>query len=260
MTSHNQYKIAFITGASVGIGLETARRFSQQGVSLVLLARRRERLEQLAKELSVNAPCHVIACDVRDLEQLDKEIENLPETFSQIDILINNAGLSLGLVPAHTADWADWRQMIDTNCTSLAFITRRLLPGMVSRNRGHVVNLGSIAGSYAYPGGNVYSATKAFVEHFSRSLRADLLGTAVRVTNIEPGMTGDTEFSLVRFHGDREEAEAVYRGADYLKPADIAEAICWSVSQPPHVNINRMEIMPVCQATGPLAVDRKPTE
>ncbi|HEX7027201.1 MAG TPA: SDR family NAD(P)-dependent oxidoreductase [Gammaproteobacteria bacterium] len=257
---NNQYKVAFVTGASVGIGLEVARRFSQQGMSLVLLARRKEKLEQLARELSVNAPCHVIACDIRDLEQVGGEIDKLPEAFSQIDILVNNAGLSLGLVPAHTADWNDWRQMIDTNCTALAFVTRKLLPGMVSRNRGHIVNLGSVAGSYAYPGGNVYSATKAFVEHFSRSLKADLLGTALRVTNIEPGMTGDTEFSLVRFHGNRDEADAVYKGADYLTPVDIAEAVCWAVAQPAHVNINRMEIMPVCQATGPLAVHRKPTE
>lgn len=255
---NNQYKVAFVTGASVGIGLEIARRFSRHGMSLVLLARRRERLEQLAGELSVNAPCHVIACDIRDQEQVGKEIDNLPEAFSQVDVLVNNAGLSLGLVPAQSADWPDWRQMIETNCTALTFVTHRLLPGMVSRNRGHIVNLGSVAGSYAYPGGNVYSATKAFAEHFSRSLKADLLGTAVRVTNIEPGMTGDTEFSLVRFHGNREEAGQVYKGADYLKPADIAEAVHWAVSQPPHVNINRMEIMPVCQATGPLAVYRKP--
>lgn len=255
---NSQYKVAFVTGASVGIGLEVAKRFSQQGMSLVLLARRRERLEQLARELSVNAPCHVIACDIRDLEKVEKEIDNLPEAFSQVDVLVNNAGLSLGLVPAQSADWPDWRQMIETNCTALAFVTHRLLPGMVSCNRGHIVNLGSVAGSYAYPGGNVYSATKAFVEHFSRSLKADLQGTAVRVTNIEPGMTGDTEFSLVRFHGNREEAGRVYEGADYLTPVDIAEAVHWAVSQPPHVNINRMEIMPVCQATGPLAVYRKP--
>lgn len=258
MNPNKQYKVAFVTGASVGIGLEVARRFSRQGMSLVLLARRRERLEQLARELSVNAPCHVIACDIRDLERVEKEIDNLPESFSRVDVLVNNAGLSLGLVPSQSADWPDWRQMIETNCTSLAFVTHRLLPGMVSRNRGHIVNLGSVAGSYAYPGGNVYSATKAFVEHFSRSLKADLLGTAVRVTNIEPGMTGDTEFSLVRFHGNREEADQVYKGADYLTPGDIAEAVHWAVSQPPHVNINRMEIMPVCQATGPLAVYRKP--
>ncbi len=253
----NSYKTALITGASSGIGLEIARKFATQGLSLVLLARRRDRLEALAGELSAQVPCHVIACDINDSKKVESEIAALPRGFAEIDILINNAGLSLGLDPAHKTSWEDWREMIDTNCKALAFMTHLLLPGMVARNRGHIVNLGSVAGTYAYPGGNVYCATKAFVEQFSRGLKSDLLGTALRITNIEPGMTTDSEFALVRFHGNEQKAREVYQGANPMTAQDIAEAVHWVVSQPAHVNINRIEMMPVTQATGPLAVHRK---
>jgi 3-hydroxy acid dehydrogenase / malonic semialdehyde reductase len=253
----NPYKTAFITGASSGIGLEVAKKFAQRGLSLVLLARRRDRLEKLAAELSAQVPCHIIACDINDDKAVEREISALPADFSQIDILINNAGLSLGLEPAHKTSTDDWRQMIDTNCKSLALMTQRLLPGMVARNRGHIVNIGSVAGTYAYVGGNVYGATKAFVEHFSRNLKTDLLGTAVRVTNIEPGMTTDSEFSLVRFHGNEQKAREVYQGANPMAAEDIAEAVHWVVSQPAHVNINRIEMMAVSQAPGGLVVHRK---
>lgn len=254
---HNSYKTALITGASSGIGLETARKFAQRGLNLILLARRRDRLEKLAAELSGKARCHIAACDINDAGGVRREIAALPADFSAVDILVNNAGLSLGLDPAQEASWDDWRQMIETNCRSLAFMTHLLVPGMVERNRGHIVNIGSVAGSYAYRGGNVYGATKAFVEHFSRGLKTDLLGTAVRVTNIEPGMTAGNEFSLVRFHGDEQEARKVYAGVEPMISADIAEAIDWAVSRPAHVNVNRIELMPVCQAPGGLAVHRK---
>jgi 3-hydroxy acid dehydrogenase / malonic semialdehyde reductase len=253
----DEYKTALITGASSGIGLETARKFAQRGLRLVLLARRRERLGTLASELAPSAPCHVIACDINDTAAVERAISELPPDFSEVDILVNNAGLSLGLERAHEASLDDWRRMIETNCGALAFMTRLMVPGMVARNRGHIVNIGSVAGSYAYRGGNVYGATKAFVEHFSRGLKTDLLGTAVRVTNIEPGMTAGNEFSLVRFHGDAEEARKVYAGAEPLMSADVAEAIDWAVSRPAHVNVNRIELMPACQAPGGLAVHRK---
>ncbi len=253
----NPYKTAFITGASSGIGLEVARKFSRLGLKLILLARRKDRLEKLAAELSAQALCHIIACDINDSKTVEREISALPANFSEIDILINNAGLSLGLEPAHETSWDDWRQMIDTNCKSLAFMTHLLVPGMVARNRGHIVNIGSVAGTYAYRGGNVYGATKAFVEHFSRNLKTDLHGTAVRVTNIEPGMTTDSEFSLVRFHGNEQQAREVYQGANPMTAADIAEAVNWVVSQPAHVNINRIEMMPISQAPGGLTVHRK---
>ncbi|HEX5057018.1 MAG TPA: SDR family NAD(P)-dependent oxidoreductase [Gammaproteobacteria bacterium] len=253
----NPYKIALVTGASSGIGLEVARTFAQRGFNLALLARRRDRLEKLAAELSGHTSCHVMACDINDGAAVEREITALPRDFSTIDILINNAGLSLGLDRAHEASWDDWQRMIDTNCKSLAFMTHLLVPGMVARNRGHIVNIGSVAGSYAYRGGNVYGATKAFVEQFSRNLKADLLGTAVRVTNIEPGMTTDSEFSLVRFHGNEQEANRVYQGTVPMTAADIAAAVDWVIAQPAHVNINRIEMMPVSQAPGGLAVHRK---
>jgi 3-hydroxy acid dehydrogenase / malonic semialdehyde reductase len=199
----------------------------------------------------------VIAVDVRDQAALRAAIAAIPSEFAAVDVLVNNAGLALGLEPAHKADWNDWQQMIDTNCTALALLTRLLLPGMVERGRGHVLMMGSIAGSYAYPGGNAYGASKAFVDQFARNVRADVLGTGVRVTNIEPGLVGGSEFSLVRFKGDAEKAAKVYAGADALTPTDVAECVDWAIAQPSHVNISSIEVMPVCQAHGPLAVHRK---
>jgi len=243
---------AFVTGASVGIGHATARVLAESGYSLILLARRKDKLDALVTSLDV--PVHTIACDINDRQQLDHELCKIPDEFTNIDVLVNNAGLALGLNTADKTDWNDWETMIQTNCVSLVYLTRQLLPAMVKRNSGYVINIGSIAGSYAYKGGNVYGASKAFVEQFSINLRTDLLGTKVRVTNLEPGMLGNTEFSNVRFHGDDTAADAVYEGCEPLLPEDVAETIRWVVSLPEHVNINKLEIMPTCQAPGGLAV------
>ena len=246
-------KVALITGASVGIGRATAFALSEAGYDLILLARREEKLLELASTLStINS--HVIACDINDHHRIKENLDKLPEEFQKIDVLVNNAGLALGLEPANQSDWSDWQTMIETNCLSLAFITRQILPGMVERNSGHVINIGSTAGSYQYRGGNVYGATKAFVDQFSMNLLTDLLGTKVRATLLAPGMLAETEFSLVRFHGDEKQAENVYAGHQALKPEDVANSVRWVVSQPEHVNINRLEIMPTCQAPAGLAV------
>jgi 3-hydroxy acid dehydrogenase / malonic semialdehyde reductase len=180
----------------------------------------------------------------------------LPPDFAEVDILINNAGLALGLEPAQEADLDQWEQMIETNCTGLVYMTRALLPRMVARGTGHIVNLGSIAGTYPYPGGNVYGATKAFVHQFSLNLRSDLHGTGVRVTCVEPGLSGGTEFSEVRFGGDRERAAGVYAGTQPLTAEDIADAIDWATSQPPHVNVNIIELMATSQSFAPFQVHR----
>jgi 3-hydroxy acid dehydrogenase/malonic semialdehyde reductase len=251
------YKVALITGASAGFGRAIALKLADQELKLVLLARREDRLKTLAKELSSKTECRVIAADVRDQAAMKAALAALPAGWREIDVLVNNAGLALGLSPADKADWSDWEQMIQTNTTALAWLTRQILPGMVERKRGHVVMLGSIAGEYAYPGGNVYGATKAFVAQFARNLRADILGSGVRVTNIEPGLVGGSEFSLVRFKGDAQRASKVYAGADPLLPEDVAEAVAWAIAQPARVDIASIELMPVTQAHGPLAVHRK---
>jgi 3-hydroxy acid dehydrogenase/malonic semialdehyde reductase len=193
---------------------------------------------------------------VRDRLAIEQLVASLPPAFAEIDVLVNNAGLALGLEPGQEADLENWSQMIETNCTGLAYVTRAVLPGMVARQRGHVVNMGSIAATYPYPGGNVYGATKAFVHQFSLGLRADLHGTGVRVTCIEPGLVGGTEFSAVRFAGDAGRAAALYAGTQPLTPEDIAAAVEWATFQPAHVNINVIELMPVSQSFGPLPVDR----
>jgi 3-hydroxy acid dehydrogenase / malonic semialdehyde reductase len=245
---------AFVTGASNGFGAAIARRFVAEGIRVVALARRRDRLAELAAELGDSML--PVRLDVRDLAAVQDAVAGLPAEFAEIDVLVNNAGLAKGLKPAQEADLADWEEMIDTNCKGLVYCTRAILPGMVERGRGHVVNLGSVAGTYPYPGGNVYGATKAFVHQFSLNLRSDLHGTGVRATSIEPGMGGDTEFSTVRFGGDQGKADAVYAGMQPLVPADIAEAVYWVVSQPPHVNINTIELMPVAQSFAPFQVYR----
>jgi len=242
-----------ITGASMGIGKATAMTLAKKNYQLILLARREDKLLQLQAELK-ETNAHIIVCDINNHKQLSKELSNLPKEFNEIDVLINNAGLALGIKSADQAEWSDWQTMIETNCVSLAFLTRQILPGMVERNSGHVINIGSVAGSYAYKGGNVYGATKAFVEQFSINLRTDLLGSKVRVCNLAPGMLGETEFSLVRFHGDKSAAKEVYQGCQPLMPNDIAQSIRWILEQPEHVNINSMEIMPTCQAPGGLAI------
>jgi 3-hydroxy acid dehydrogenase / malonic semialdehyde reductase len=245
---------AFVTGASNGFGAAIARRFVAEGMRVVALARRQDRLAELAAELGDSML--PVRLDVRDLAAVQDAVAGLPAEFAEIDVLVNNAGLAKGLKPAQEADLADWEEMIDTNCKGLVYCTRAILPGMVERGRGHVVNLGSVAGTYPYPGGNVYGATKAFVHQFSLNLRSDLHGTGVRATSIEPGMGGDTEFSTVRFGGDQGKADAVYTGMQPLVPADIAEAVYWVVSQPAHVNINTIELMPVAQSFAPFQVDR----
>ncbi len=248
-------QIALITGASSGFGAAIAEKFASRKFKLVLLARRTEKLQALAEKLGTE--CHVIGCDLRDHEKLKAVIHNLPENFAAVDILVNNAGLALGLEPAHETQWADWQQMIETNCTAVAYLTRLIAPGMVARGSGHIVMLGSVAGNYPYPGGNVYGATKAFVAQLSINLRADLAGYGIRVTHIAPGLAGGSEFSEVRFHGDVDRAAKVYQGAEPLMPADIAECVDWAVQQPPHVNINTIELMPTCQAPGALNVHRR---
>ncbi len=245
----------FITGASAGFGTAIARVFAAKGDRVIATARRADRLEALAKELGGNVLPLVL--DVQDRAAIERTVANLPAAFAGITVLVNNAGLALGLEPAQSADFADWEQVIDTNCTGLALLTRAVLPGMIARKRGHIVNIGSVAGTYPYPGGNIYGATKAFVHQFSMNLRSDLHGTGIRVTCVEPGLCSGTEFSDVRFKGDKQRAAAVYAGVDALTPEDIANAIAWIVSQPAHVNVNTIELMPVQQSFAGFQMDRK---
>jgi 3-hydroxy acid dehydrogenase/malonic semialdehyde reductase len=244
-----------ITGATSGFGKACARRFAETGWRLILTGRRNDRLNALQEELRNKTSVHILELDVRHQEAVMTGLTRLPEELSEIDVLVNNAGLALGLESAPESDLSDWNTMVDTNIKGLMYCTRALLPGMVERNRGHIVNIGSVAGDWPYPGGNVYGATKAFVKQFSRNLRADLLGTAVRVTNIEPGLA-ETEFSVVRFKGDAVKASKVYEGTQPITAQDIAEIIYWVVSLPSHININRLEVMPVCQTWGPFAIHR----
>ena len=245
----------FVTGASAGFGEAIARRFAADGARVVISARRAGRIADLATELGGGVL--PVTLDVRDREAVAALVAGLPPEFAEIDVLVNNAGLALGLEPAYKADLDDWDAMVDTNCKGVTYCTRAILPGMVKRRRGHVINLGSIAGTYPYPGGNVYGATKAFVHQFSLDLRSDLHGTGVRVTSVEPGLSGGTEFSVVRFGGDQARAGQVYQGVHPLEAGDVAEAVYWAASLPPHVNINVIEMMPVAQSFGPLAVARE---
>ncbi len=246
--------IVFVTGASAGFGAAIARAFVKGGHRVIATARRLDRLEALAEELgSALLP---IELDVRDRAAVEALPGRLPADFANVDVLVNNAGLALGLEPAHRADLEDWYRMIDTNCTGLVTVTHALLPGMVERNRGHVFNVGSTAGSYPYAGGNVYGATKAFVRQFSLNLRADLAGTALRVTDVEPGLCGGTEFSNVRFKGDDDKAAGVYKDVQPLTAEDIADSIYWIATRPAHVNINTIELMPVAQSFAGLSVHR----
>lgn len=245
--------VAFITGASAGFGAAIARRFAAIGARLVLAARRLDRLEALCADLAV--PAHLIRLDVCDRAAVGRAIADLPADFAEVTVLVNNAGIALGLEPAHEAHLDDWETMVDTNIKGLLYITRALLPGMVERDRGHIINIGSVAGSYPYPGGNVYGGTKSFVEQFSLNLRADLSGRRVRVTNIEPAMA-ETEFSLVRFKGDAEKAKATYHGFPALMAEDVAEAVLWCATLPAHVNINRVELMSVMQSFAGFSVKR----
>jgi len=249
--------IVLVTGATAGFGTAIAKRFASSGHRIVAVGRRSERLEALRAELGAEL-VHTVQLDVRDGAAVASALGSLPGDFAEVDVLVNNAGLALGLEPAHKASLADWDTMIATNVTGLVHVTHALLPGMVARDRGHVVNIGSTAARYPYPGGNVYGATKAFVRQFSLNLRADLAGTRVRVTDIEPGLVGGSEFSTVRFGGDAERAAKVYEGADPLVPEDVAEAVHWVATLPPRVNINVLEMMPVSQSFAPLAIARRP--
>lgn len=243
-----------ITGASAGIGEATAKRFAKEGFRLFLLARRHEKLEALKKQFS--CPVEIFSLNVKDKVSVFDIFSHILNK-GPVDILVNNAGLALGLDPAHQAHLDDWEEMIDCNIKGLIYCTRAVLPSMVSRNRGHIINLGSIAGTYPYPGGNVYGSTKAFAHQFSLNVRADLLGTEVRVTCIEPGLVGQTELSLIRFKGDEKRAKSLYEKTTPLTPEDVAEAIFWCSQLPAHVNINTLEMMPVCQASAALAIALK---
>ncbi len=248
-------KTVLITGASSGFGAQAARLFAENGDRLILVARRRERLNQLKRKLS-GADVLTLQLDVCDRAEVESVLGALPVEFQAVDVLLNSAGLALGLDFAHTADLDDWDTMVKTNINGLTYCTHSILPGMVERNCGHIINIGSTAGTWPYPGGNVYGATKAFVKQFSYNLRADLLGTPIRVTCIEPGLA-QTEFSNVRFKGDVDKSSAVYEGTQPLTPENIADVIFWVTQQPPHVNVNSIEIMPVCQGHGALNVHRE---
>lgn len=243
-------RIAFVTGASSGFGAAIARRLAADGARVVAAARRGDRLKDLGETVLP------LVLDVRDRAAVERAVATLPPEFAAVDLLVNNAGLALGIEPAQAADVDEWERMIATNCTGLVYVTRAVLPGMVERGRGDVVNLGSVAGTYPYPGGNVYGATKAFVHQFSLNLRSDLHGTGVRVTCVEPGMSGGTEFSEVRFRGDADQAAGVYAGWQPLEAEDIADTIAWVASRPPHVNVNAIELMPVGQSFAPFQVAR----
>ena len=249
-----------ITGATAGFGHATARRFLSEGHLVIATGRRQDRLDELKKSIPADQQSRLLTkiLDVSDSEAVAQFPSTLPSEFANVSVLVNNAGLALGLEPAHQAHLSDWDQMIDTNVKGLVHMTRAMTPGMVERKRGHVINLGSVAGTYPYPGGNVYGGTKAFVHQFSLNLRADLIGTAVRVTSLEPGMCSGTEFSNVRFKGDDAKAEQVYSGVTALSAEDIAESIYWVCTLPSHVNINVMEMMPVQQAFNPFNVYRQP--
>ncbi|KNC11808.1 bifunctional NADP-dependent 3-hydroxy acid dehydrogenase/3-hydroxypropionate dehydrogenase YdfG [Pantoea sp. BIGb0393] len=246
--------IIFVTGATAGFGQSITRRFIATGHKVIASGRRAERLKELKEELGDNL--YTVQLDVRNRAAIDEVIAALPAEWRDIDVLVNNAGLALGVEPAHKANIEDWENMIDTNNKGLVYMTRAVLPAMVERNVGHIVNIGSIAGSWPYLGGNVYGATKAFVRQFSLNLRTDLHGTALRVTDIEPGLVGGTEFSNVRFKGDDGKAEQVYEGTTALTAEDVTEAVYWVTTLPKHVNINTLEIMPVTQTTAGLKVHK----
>lgn len=247
-------KVIFITGATSGFGLAFTKKFIKAGAKIVATGRRVERLRALQKSLGENV--HTLVLDVRDQKSVDKAIAKLPAKFANVDVLINNAGLALGFSPADEALLSDWEQMVDTNIKGVLYCTHALLPKMIKCGQGHIVNIGSVAGTYPYPGGNVYGATKAFLKQLSLNLRAELLGKKIRVTNIEPGMV-ETEFSIVRFHGDKNKAKTIYAGMKPLSADDIADAVFYCLTCPPHVNINALEIMPTNQAFSPFAVHRK---
>lgn len=244
-----------ITGASAGFGKALAERLVAKGHRVIGCARRLDKLNALAKTLGDNfLP---VVMDVNDTASIPQIIADLPEGFNQIDVLVNNAGLALGTEPAHKASLDDWMRMTDTNVKGLMALTHAILPAMVARDSGYIINVGSIAGNWPYYGGNVYGATKAFVKQFSLNLRADLIGTQVRVTNLEPGVIAGTEFSNVRYHGDDEKAAKVYDGFKTMTGDDIGDILLWLIESPAHVNVNRLEVMPVAQTYNGLTVAKR---
>ena len=242
-------KIVFITGASAGIGEACAFAFAREGARLILAARRIAKLESLAARLreEFRADCHLIELDVRDREIVNAAVAGLPANWTDINILINNAGLSRGLDKIQEGDHTDWEEMIDTNVKGLLWVSRAVMPGLVARDKGHVINIGSIAGHQVYPGGNVYCATKFAVRALTQGMRIDLLGTRVRCSTVDPGMV-ETEFSEVRFHGDKGRAAPVYKNFPPLQAVDIAETVLFCATRPPHVNIQEVLVMPQDQA------------
>ncbi|MCP1677031.1 NADP-dependent 3-hydroxy acid dehydrogenase YdfG [Natronocella acetinitrilica] len=246
-------RVAVITGATAGFGAATARRFASNGWRLVVTGRRQERLDALVEEFGGPEMVHALPMDMRDREAVEKGLGKLPAPFDAVEVLVNNAGVGYGLEPIQEGNVDEWEATIDTNLKGVLYATRTLLPGMIERKRGHVINLGSTAGSWPYTGGTIYGASKSFIQHFSRGLRADLAGHAVRVTNMDPGLC-ETEFSVNRFRGDVERANSLYEGNDPIISEDIAEAIWWVVNMPYRVNVNTMELMPLSQSWSPLQV------
>ncbi|HKY95714.1 MAG TPA: SDR family oxidoreductase [Kiloniellales bacterium] len=245
---------ALVTGATSGFGEATARRFVKEGHHVVITGRRRERLDKLTRELGTGS-CLPLNFDVTDREACLQAVKDLPPAFSKLDVLVNNAGGALGLDPAQSANLDDWDTMVDVNIKGLLYMARAVLPGMIERGKGLIVNIGSVAGTYPYPGGNVYGASKSFVHQFSLNLRADVVGTGVRVTSLEPGLV-ETDFALVRFKGDREKAAKTYAGTTPMNAGDIADIIWWLATLPPHINVNVLEVMPEKQAFGPFNIKR----
>jgi 3-hydroxy acid dehydrogenase / malonic semialdehyde reductase len=243
-----------VTGATAGFGEAVCRRFAQAGSRVIATGRRQERLNALARDLG--ASCYSAALDVRDRRAVEALVASLPANFANVNVAVANAGLALGLEPAQQTNIEDWEAMVETNIKGVLYTVRAVLAGMVAREQGHIVLLGSVAGDYPYPGGNVYGASKAFVKQLALNLRADLLGANVRVTSLEPGLA-ETEFSLVRFKGDAAKASAPYQGLTPMTAEDIAETIFWSCTLPRHLNVNRLQIMPVTQAFGPFAFSRR---
>jgi len=250
-----QGRVVLVTGATSGFGLAMTEKFIASGAKVIATGRRQERLEALQTQYG-REKLHILCFDVSKKAETQAALHALPPDFANIDIVVNNAGLALGFDKAPDTSLEDWEQMIDTNIKGVLYVTDALLPDMVKRASGHIVNIGSVAGNYPYPGGNVYGATKAFLKQFSLNLRADLLGKNIRVTNIEPGIA-ETEFSITRFHGDTGKAKAVYADTQALTAQDIAETVCFCVTAPSHVNVNSLEIMPTRQAFSPFAIDRK---
>jgi 3-hydroxy acid dehydrogenase/malonic semialdehyde reductase len=252
----SQSPVIMITGATSGFGEACARLFADKGWCLIITGRRQQRLAQLQQELGGAEKVHTCCFDISDRQAVEQAFAGLPERFSQIDVLLNNAGLALGLEPAHQTSLDDWEKMVDTNIKGLLYCTRTVLPRMVERKAGYIINIGSVAGNWPYPGGNVYCGSKAFVRQFSLAVRADLLGTNVRVSNIEPG-NAETEFSMVRFKDDQDRADKVYQGTVALTAGDVADTVWWLVNTPSHVNVTTLELMPTQEANGPMAFHRE---